>query len=165
MGKNKKNKGQKITVAELNQRARESGLNLENNFGAADTARSGDEYTKGIPEVVQKAEPTQAPTEPVVTPVNTAPVATEPVPPVKSERFPNRLKKSTITGPTKAVWDIADRLVAADPTTQRKHILKACIDAGIAFYTARTQIQQWFAAQQASRLQAAVAASPMVKAS
>lgn len=50
---------------------------------------------------------------------------------------------STIVRPCKQVWHIADSM----PNATRKQVLKACIDAGIAFYTARTQYQQWSAVQ------------------
>lgn len=149
MGKNKKNKGQK-----------------------------NNETVKVTPEVeVQKAELSQPSPVPPVSVVQPAETLVElakpeelaktdsPVEVKKSERFPNRKKKSTIQSPTKTVWSIADQVMAADPAAQRKDIMKACLDSGIAFYTARTQIQQWFAAQRESRLQAAKAASPMVKAS
>lgn len=147
MGKNKKNKGQKNS-----------------------------EPVKTVPEV-QKAELSQPPAVPPVSVVQPAETPVElakpeelaktdpPAEVKKSERFPNRKKKSTIQSPTKTVWSIADQVMAADPAAQRKDIMKACLDAGIAFYTARTQIQQWFAAQRESRLQAAKAANPMVKAS
>lgn len=185
MGKKKKSEN-KNRVHELNKRARESGLTLDNNFGAADTAKSEEKVNpKGWTSVeggiegtsleVLKEEPANVPTEPVVPPVETAPAVVElakpeelaktEVAPTKTERFPNRVRKSIIQSPTKTVWVIADALMESDPATRRKDIMNACLAQGIAFYTARTQIQQWFAARQASRLQAANAASPIVKVS
>lgn len=50
---------------------------------------------------------------------------------------------STIERPCKRVWHIADSM----PKASRKEVLKACIDAGIAFYTSRTQYQLWLQTQ------------------
>lgn len=53
------------------------------------------------------------------------------------------VQQSSIVRPCKQVWHIADAM----PNATRKEVLKACIDAGIAFYTARTQYQQWSSVQ------------------
>lgn len=50
---------------------------------------------------------------------------------------------STITRPCKQVWHIADSM----PGSQRKDVLAACVVQGIAYFTARTQYQQWQAVQ------------------
>lgn len=44
-------------------------------------------------------------------------------------------------------WDI----FAASPDMKRKDAIQAAVDAGVAFYTARTQYQKWFTASKASR--------------
>ncbi|MCK9513560.1 MAG: hypothetical protein M0R28_20360 [Pigmentiphaga sp.] len=49
---------------------------------------------------------------------------------------------STVEGPTKRVWAIADSMTGAT----RKQVIDACREAGIAFGTARTQYQKWFTA-------------------
>ena len=51
--------------------------------------------------------------------------------------------KSTTERPCKRVWIIADAMLAANPMVKRKDVIAACIAAGVAFYTARTQYQQW----------------------
>lgn len=51
--------------------------------------------------------------------------------------------KSTTERPCKRVWIIADDMLAANPMVKRKEVIAACIAAGVAFYTARTQYQQW----------------------
>lgn len=51
------------------------------------------------------------------------------------------VRKSSIERPCKRVWAIAE----AHPTLGRKAILEKCLSEGIAFYTARTQYQQWAA--------------------
>ncbi len=51
----------------------------------------------------------------------------------------NLLRESAVEKPTKLVWHIADGM----PKAKRAEVLKACADAGIAFYTARTQYQLW----------------------
>lgn len=54
-------------------------------------------------------------------------------------------------GVCKKVWLMADALKevaeAAGEKLQRKKVLQACIDAGIAEATARTQFQKWFKVQ------------------
>ena len=49
------------------------------------------------------------------------------------------LHKSTIGSPCRIVWDIAEEMVGA----KRKDIIATCVEAGIAFYTARTQYQKY----------------------
>ncbi len=47
--------------------------------------------------------------------------------------------KSTVASPVRQVWAIADSL----PGAKRKDIVAACVEQGIAFFTARTQYQKW----------------------
>lgn len=47
--------------------------------------------------------------------------------------------KSTIDNPCSVVWNIAEEMKGA----KRKEVIHACVLAGVAFYTARTQYQQW----------------------
>ena len=51
--------------------------------------------------------------------------------------------ESTIDRPCKKVWEIADGMKGQ----KRGLVLAACVDAGIAYYTARTQYQQWLSIQ------------------
>ena len=53
-------------------------------------------------------------------------------------------RDSDIERPCKQVWHIADEMVGA----KRKDIIAACVAAGIAYYTARTQYQQWYALEE-----------------
>lgn len=53
---------------------------------------------------------------------------------------PLRPRISTIPRATKKVWDIADNM----PNAKRKDVIAACVQAGIAYGTARTQYQHWF---------------------
>lgn len=53
---------------------------------------------------------------------------------------PARPRMSTTDRPTKKVWDIADKM----PNAKRKEVIEACVAAGIAYGTARTQYQHWF---------------------
>jgi hypothetical protein len=48
--------------------------------------------------------------------------------------------KSEIESPCFVVWDTADKMVGA----RRKDVIAACVEKGVAFYTARTQYQLWF---------------------
>lgn len=49
------------------------------------------------------------------------------------------VRESSIHRPCAQVWHIADSMLGA----KRKEVLAACIENGIAFYTARTQYQLW----------------------
>ena len=51
--------------------------------------------------------------------------------------------ESTIERPCKAVWAIAENMKGQ----KRGVVLAACVDAGIAYYTARTQYQAWLQIQ------------------
>jgi len=70
-----------------------------------------------------------------------------------AERKPSQARDkthaSTVEKPCKLVWDIAEGMFAQNPNAKRKDVLKAAEDAGVAFYTARTQYQQWLAATEA----------------
>ena len=50
-----------------------------------------------------------------------------------------KLNKSEIERPCDRVWAIADEMKGS----RRKNVIAACVAAGIAYYTARTQYQQW----------------------
>lgn len=58
--------------------------------------------------------------------------------------------KSVIQSPVKAVWTMATemnkRAAETGTTCKRKDVVEACVRAGIAFYTARTQYQAWLTA-------------------
>jgi hypothetical protein len=62
--------------------------------------------------------------------------------PTKTNRLQPRI--STAEKPTKLVWEIADRMTAENADVKRKDVIDACVAAGIAFGTARTQYQHWF---------------------
>lgn len=55
--------------------------------------------------------------------------------------------ESTIERPCKRVWVIADEMHAANPNCKRREVLAECVNQGIAYYTARTQYQQWLGIQ------------------
>lgn len=65
--------------------------------------------------------------------------------PAKGKVKPEVKHKSDIERPTKTVWHIADEMSAANPQVRRKDVIAECVRRGIAFYTARTQYQQWLA--------------------
>src|SRR5574343_346636 len=60
---------------------------------------------------------------------------------------PDVKHKSDIELPTKRVWHIADEMKAKDPAVRRKDVIAECVRQGVAFYTARTQYQQWLQVQ------------------
>ena len=57
----------------------------------------------------------------------------------KKKSTSTRVNKSSVKNPCELVWDICDK----NKDKKRKEILAACQDAGVAFYTARTQYQLW----------------------
>lgn len=81
--------------------------------------------------------------------------ATGTTPGGKTDRWPDRQKKSRISNPVQFVWALAEEMIKADPTARRKDIINAAIDAGVAGYTARTQYQAWYTAQRETQRQAA----------
>lgn len=62
----------------------------------------------------------------------------------------NRLHKSQIESPTKTVWAVADEMFEKNPSTTRKQVIEECTKRGIAYFTARTQYQQWLSARRES---------------
>ena len=67
--------------------------------------------------------------------------------------------ESTVERPCKLVWYIADEMVAANPAVRRKDVLAACVSRGVAFYTARTQYQQWLGIQKEMAIREAAQAA------
>lgn len=55
------------------------------------------------------------------------------------------LRKSSIQSPCQIVWEVASEMAAKGGYT-RKQVIEACMAKGVAYYTARTQYQQWKAA-------------------
>lgn len=55
-------------------------------------------------------------------------------------------EKSGVVGATKKVWEIADAM----PGAKRKAVIEAARAKGVAYGTARTQYQKWFAAKKNS---------------
>lgn len=70
------------------------------------------------------------------------------------------LHKSTIAGPTKTVWHIADAMKKNNPNVRRKDVVEACIANGIATHTALTQYQRWFTAHKADKKPEVPVAAP-----
>jgi hypothetical protein len=75
-----------------------------------------------------------------------APVTPKAPKPAKAINGPI-LHKSEIDHPCKRVWGIASDMKAANPNVKRGQVLAACVAQGIAYYTARTQYQQWLGIQ------------------
>lgn len=72
------------------------------------------------------------------------PAKIEPKAPTRKIEVTN---KSTAERPCKLVWHIVDEMKAANPEVKRKEVLAECVKRGVAFYTARTQYQQWLGVQ------------------
>ncbi len=58
-----------------------------------------------------------------------------------------RVNESNVTNPCKLVWEIAIRMEGQP----RKDVIAACVEAGVAYYTARTQYQSWYSARKAEK--------------
>jgi hypothetical protein len=65
--------------------------------------------------------------------------------PAKVNEGPARIytNRSTVDGACAVVWQLADSM----PGAKRKEVIGAAVDAGVAFYTARTQYQKWYKTQ------------------
>lgn len=59
------------------------------------------------------------------------------------------VKASTCADPCAVVWAVAGRMWGADPKTKRADVHAACEAAGVATYTARTQVQAFLSAAKA----------------
>lgn len=67
----------------------------------------------------------------------TAPIAGTVEDATPAESMPRN--KSSVANPVQQVWAVADAM----PEAKRKDIIAACVEQGIAFFTARTQYQKW----------------------
>jgi hypothetical protein len=70
--------------------------------------------------------------------------------PLSEQPIKNRLHKSKVESPTKLVWDIAEEMKAKNPHVTRKQVIAECQVRGIAYFTARTQYQQWLTTKRES---------------
>jgi hypothetical protein len=66
--------------------------------------------------------------------------------PTSKKASDSRLHASKIENPVAVMWDICEKM----KNKRRRDVLKAATDAGIAFWTARTQYQLWSQASRAS---------------
>lgn len=67
--------------------------------------------------------------------------------PTSKKASDSRLHASKIENPVAVMWDICEKM----KNKRRRDVLKAAQEAGIAFWTARTQYQLWSQASRASR--------------
>ena len=70
-------------------------------------------------------------------------ISTDAKPVVKT---PKQRNKSSASNPVQLVWTMGDSM----PTAKRKEIIAACVELGVAFFTARTQYQKWKQARKAN---------------
>lgn len=62
--------------------------------------------------------------------------------------------ESTIEAPVATVWTLADVMhstASEEEPARRKDVVAACQEAGVAYYTARTQYQAWYTATDKGR--------------
>lgn len=71
--------------------------------------------------------------------------------------------ESTVERPCKRVWQIADDVHAANPAAKRGDVLAECVKQGVAYFTARTQYQQWLTVQHEMEARELAAAAKLVK--
>ena len=109
-------------------------IELDGQFGFRPIEAEDASEGEALEAMEQERDETQNPDAPEVQ-------ADAPAPVVKVRNA------STVESPTRRVWAIADELHAANPDVRRKDIMAACEAAGIAFFTARTQIQKWMKAK------------------
>jgi len=91
----------------------------------------------------KKKQATPVATPAVETPavVESKPVET-PKEEAKKVRGDNvKAAKSTVANPVRVVHQLVAELVKANPEVRRRDLVEAAIEAGCAYYTARTQVQ------------------------
>jgi len=104
------------------------------------------------------SDPTEAANQPKVDPLDLGAALKAQHAGAKQSRQPvhrseELINKTTITHesviehPCKQVWNIATDMKEDNPAVKRGAVLAACVAAGIAYYTARTQYQQWLTVQ------------------
>jgi hypothetical protein len=101
-----------------------------------------------VPEEYKLPEPTPLPPEKTTIASKTSGQPQRVTKEVAAKEKPEdgRIHKSRVQSPTKLVWHIADEMTAADSAVTRRQVIEECTRRGIAFYTARTQYQQWLTA-------------------
>lgn len=98
----------------------------------ADDASEG-ETLEAMEQERDEAQNPDAPEVPEEAPADEPQQEEAPAPVVKARNA------STVESPVKRVWAIADSM----PEAKRKDVIAACVEEGIAFFTARTQYQKW----------------------
>lgn len=98
----------------------------------ADDASEG-ETLEAMEQERDEAQNPDAPEVPKEAPADEPQQEEAPAPVVKARNA------STVESPVKRVWAIADSM----PEAKRKDVIAACVEEGIAFFTARTQYQKW----------------------
>lgn len=71
-------------------------------------------------------------------------------PKAKAAKQEDIRRASEIENPVQHVWNVCEEMYAADNNVRRRDILARLDGEGVAFYTARTQYQRWYAARKAS---------------
>lgn len=71
----------------------------------------------------------------------TTPSDFEEEPKEETKEKPEILRKSSASGPCALVWDIAEKMLKEG--AKRKEVIAACVEEGVAYYTARTQYQKY----------------------
>ncbi len=111
-------------------------------FAFTELVTTGAEETPAV----EAAAPEQVATASAIDPVAQAeaPASNDATPATETKP-----RKSTVASPVRQVWAIADSI----PGAKRKDIVAACVEQGIAFFTARTQYQKWNQARRAETAQ------------
>lgn len=81
-----------------------------------------------------------------VPPKDDTPPVVEVAPVKVKEPKPEIRRESTMKGAVLRVFQVCDAVLAANPAARRRDLMAACLAEGIAYYTARTRIQQYIQA-------------------
>lgn len=96
-----------------------------------------------IPGKIVKADEIEFEVIKPFTEVKAAPAPIEASPVAEPKAKVEVTHVSTVDRPCKLVYQIADEMLESHPGAKRKDVLAECVKQGIAYYTARTQYQQW----------------------
>ena len=79
-------------------------------------------------------------------------IEVQPEPEAAAKKGESIRRVSAMSGACTLVWEIAGSMLAANPQARRKDIIQACVDRGVAYYTARTQYQKYMEALASSKI-------------
>jgi hypothetical protein len=106
-----------------------------------DTKTTSTQPTTPTAPVATEVQPTPAPTTMTVAAQTTEAKVAETPKTEEAKRDNIKAAKSTVANPVQVVHKLVADMVASNPQVRRKDLVNAAIEAGCAYYTARTQVQ------------------------